>query len=638
MPASSSKVVHSDSVVYNTPSTPFIQIALAGTELHALVDTGSGLSLITDDCRKSIPALSTQSISRSFVLASSVTGQPLDILGSVTAPIHIGDVTFSHVFHVVRTATYPVIIGWDFLIEHNVTVNISLTRLELHNTTVPFSSPHSLIPVQNSAVTIAQVTIPPLSEVVVPISVKDKGVANLFIDTLGLTLGVARTLTTVQKGRAIVRVVNPTNEQVSLDAGCPLGQIFSVTGNAHDEYALVSAVTSSEALRGHPMSDVHLEDGQLNADEQVELKSLLKEFSDIFSVHSHDYGKTNLITHSINTGNAAPIKLRPYRTSPATQAVLQQEVSKLLDHNIIEESQSPWSAPVVLVRKKDGTHRFCVDYRRLNDVTIKDSHPLPRVDDTLGRLAGARVFSTIDLTAGYWQIPLNPSDKEKTAFSTGAGLYQFCMMPMGISNAPPSFQRLMELVLRGLHWSICLIYLDDIIIYSADFSQHLQHLREVFQRFRTAGLKLKPSKCQFARSSVTFLGHRVSSAGIEPDPSNIDKVRTWPIPISATQVRAFLGLCSYYRRFISQFAKTAEPLYHLTHKGVPFTWSVEANEAFLVLKQALTSSPIIAFPNFSAPFLLYTDASLHSVGSVLSQKKEGKEHVIAYASHVLSAA
>ncbi len=501
----------------------------------------------------------------------------------MTAPIHIGDVTFSHVFHVVRTATHPVLIGWDFLIEHNVTVDIPHSRLQLYNTSVPLSPLQSLIPVQSSAVSVAQVTVPPMSEMVIPISVKDNGVANPFTDTyVGIlepqpppvvALGVARTLTSVQKGRGMIRVVNPTNDQVSLDAGCPLGQLFSVTGNTHDEYALVSAVTTpTEAV--HPMPEVHLEDTQLNADEQAQLKSLVTEFADIFSSHSHDYGKTNLITHSINTGDAAPIKLRPYRTSPATQAVLQQEVSKLLDHNIIEESHSPWSAPVVLVRKKDSTHRFCVDYRRLNDVTIKDAHPLPRVDDTLDRLSGARVFSTIDLTAGYWQIPLNPNDKEKTAFSTGTGLYQFRMMPMGISNAPPSFQRLMELVLRGLHWSVCLIYLDDIIVYSADFPQHL---REVFQRFRTAGLKLKPSKCHLAHSSVTFLGHRVSSAGVEPDPSNIDKVKTWPIPTSATQVRAFLGLCSYYRRFIRHFARTAEPLYHLTHKGVSFSWSAEAN-------------------------------------------------------------
>lgn len=157
----------------------------------------------------------------------------------------------------------------------------------------------------------------------------------------------------------------------------------------------------------------------------------------------------------------------------------------------------------------------------------------------------------------------------------------------------------MELVLRGLHWSICLIYLDNIIVYSANFPQHLKHLRDIFQRFRTAGLKLKPSKCHLACSSVTFLGHCVSSAGVEPDPSNIDKVKTWPIPTSATHVRAFLGLCSYFRRFIRHFARTAEPLYHLTHNGVSFSWSAAANEAFSVLKQELTSQPIMAFPNFS---------------------------------------
>ncbi len=196
----------------------------------------------------------------------------------------------------------------------------------------------------------------------------------------------------------------------------------------------------------------------------------------------------------------------------ATQAVLQQEVSKLLDHNIIEESHSPWSAPVVLVREKDGTHRFCVDYRHLNDVTIKDSHPLPRVDDTLDRLSGARVFSTIDLTAGYWQIPLNPNDKEKTAFSIGTGLNQCRMMPMGLSNAPPSFQRLMELVLRGLHWSICLIYLDDIIVYSADFPQHLQPGLENEKKLN----RFTPSRIDI----LTFLFLRSSCIIIVPKPVN----------------------------------------------------------------------------------------------------------------------
>ncbi|KAL7863381.1 hypothetical protein SRHO_G00123650 [Serrasalmus rhombeus] len=394
-------------------------------------------------------------------------------------------------------------------------------------------------------------------------------------------LAIARTLTTVHDGQGLVRVVNPSPEPVSLAGGCPLGQVFSLSGRPQEEYTLVSVAATSSAS-SCPTPAVDLSHTCLTPSEIPQLETLLKDFADVFSSHPYDYGRTDLTHHAINTGDAKPIKLRPYRASPATQVLLQQEVDKLLEHGIIEESHSPWSAPVVLVRKKDGTHRFCVDYRRLNAVTIKDSHPLPRVDDTLDRLAGACVFSTIDLTAGYWQIPLHPRDKEKTAFSTGTGLFHFRMMPMGISNAPPSFQRLMELVLRGLHWNICLIYLDDIIVYSTDFAQHLQHLREVFQRFRSAGLKLKPSKCHLACSSVTFLGHQVSSA------------------------------------------------------GVLFEWSPAAADAFKTLKHALTSPPILAFPNLSAPFLLYTDASLHAIGSVLSQRVAGKEHVIAYASHTLS--
>ncbi|KAL6466207.1 hypothetical protein MHYP_G00263400 [Metynnis hypsauchen] len=545
-----------------------------------------------------------------------------------------------------RRDSHPVILGWDFLTQHNVTLSIPQAHIQLHDTTVPFAPMQHLIPVQCAAITASPVTVPPLSEMVITVSV-NSSTTKLPCSTsyVGIVepqppstsaLAVARTLTTVRDGQGLVRVVNPTSDPVSLAGGCPLGQVFSVSGRSHDKYTLVSAVSTCSTPRG-PAPTVDLSNTCLTPDEIPHLESLLRDFGDVFSSHPYDYGRTDLVHHCIDTGAEKPIKLRPYRASPATQVLLKTEVDKLLEHGIIEESHSPWSAPVVLVRKKDGTHRFCVDYRRLNSVTVKDSHPLPRVDDTLDRLAGAQIFSTIDLTAGYWQIPLHPRDKEKTAFSTGSGLFHFRMMPMGISNAPPSFQRLMELVLCGLHWDICLIYLDDIIVYSTDFSQHLQHLKEVFQRFRAAGLKLKPSKCHLARSSVTFLGHHISSAGIRPDPANIEKVSSWPVPHSATEVRAFLGLCSYYRRFIRQFSHIAEPLHRLTHKGVVFEWSSAANDAFQTLKQALTSPPVLAFPNLSAPFLLHTDASLHAIGSVLSQKVAGKEHAIAFASHTLSA-
>lgn len=283
----------------------------------------------------------------------------------------------------------------------------------------------------------------------------------------------------------------------------------------------------------------------------------------------------------------------------------------------------------MLVRKKDGSYRFCIDYRKVNAVTIKDSYPLPRPADALDSLSGACWFSTMDLCSGYWQVELEAQDKEKTAFSTGSGLYQFKVMPMGLTNAPPTFQRLMELVLHGLHWKECLIYLDDVLVFSRSFADHLQSLTEVFSRFRSAGLKLKAKKCQFAQTQVTFLGHVVSNQGLQPDARNLEKVRRWPTPRTATEVRAFIGLCSYYRRFIKNFSVIAAPLHTLTHKGAIFKWTVECEDAFQSVKHALTHPPIVAHPIFTQPFLLYTDASQGSIGSMLSQRQDDKERVIA---------
>ncbi|KAL6471730.1 hypothetical protein MHYP_G00203800 [Metynnis hypsauchen] len=242
----------------------------------------------------------------------------------------------------------------------------------------------------------------------------------------------------------------------------------------------------------------------------------------------------------------------------------------------------------------------------------------------------------MDLASGYWQVELEPQDREKTAFTTGHALYHFKVMPTGLTNAPPTFQRLMELVLRGLHWKECLIYLDDVLVFSWTFSQHLDSLDEVLGRFRSAGLKLKASKCSFAYSQVTFLGHVVSSQGLQPDAKNLDKVLNWPTPTTTTEVRAFVGLCSYYRRFIRNFSVIAAPLHALTQKGALFSWMPACEDAFQSLKHALTNPPIVAHPVFSQPFLLYTDASQDCIGSVLAQVQEQKERVISYASHTLT--
>ena len=243
----------------------------------------------------------------------------------------------------------------------------------------------------------------------------------------------------------------------------------------------------------------------------------------------------------------------------------------MLSRGVIEPSHSPWASPIVLVRKKDGSTRFCVDFRKVNDCTRKDAQPLPRIDDTLDAEGGARYFSTIDLASGYWQVAVNPGDKEKTAFITPYGLYQFMVMPFGMCNAPATFQRLMERVLAGLHWTSCLVYLDDIIVFSHTVHEHFQQLRDVLARLRGAGLKVKATKCHLLQSRVSYLGHVISDQGISTDPEKVKCIANWPVPTSQKQLQCFLGLASYYRRFINGFALVAScpsPCPHTQGEGM----------------------------------------------------------------------
>ena len=237
---------------------------------------------------------------------------------------------------------------------------------------------------------------------------------------------------------------------------------------------------------------------------------------------------------TINTGDAPPIR-QPVRRLPlAKREEAERAVQEMREQDVIEPSASPWSSPIVLVNKKDGSTRFCVDYRKLNNITHKDSYPLPHIDDTIEALSGAKFFSTLDLKSGYWQVPLDDSAKEKTAFSTGSGLWQFNVMPFGLCNAPATFERLMEQVLFGLPMSVTLVYLDDIIVPGQSFSQHIANLRQVFERLRKAKLKLSPKKCILFQRKVQYLGHVVSEEGISPDPGKIEAVKTWPRPATVT--------------------------------------------------------------------------------------------------------
>ena len=378
--------------------------------------------------------------------------------------------------------------------------------------------------------------------------------------------------------------------------------------------------------------------GKTEAEKRV-IAALLSRYSDTFSKNEWDIGLTDLTEHAIDTGDAAPIKQRPRRVPLAFAAEEKAAIDDLLKKGVIQKSTSPWASPIVFVRKKSGAVRPCVDYRKVNALVKPDGFPLPRIQDCLDAVGGMSLFSSFDLTSGYFQIPLKKDDVPKSAFTCKYGLFEMTRMPFGLNNSCGTFQRTMELVLQGLQWQTCLVYIDDIIVFGATFEEHIQRVDEVLDRIKKSGLKLKPDKCHLLQTEVVFLGHIVSKDGVRPDPNNIAKVANWPRPENPRQVKQFVATGSYYRRFIKDFAKIAQPLTQLTRKDVKFNWSDDCEKAFVRLKEALTGTEIMGYPlNEGDTFYLDVDASGAGIGGVLSQSQTGRERVLAYASRSLNKA
>jgi Reverse transcriptase (RNA-dependent DNA polymerase) len=277
-----------------------------------------------------------------------------------------------------------------------------------------------------------------------------------------------------------------------------------------------------------------------------------------------------MVMHEIDIGMERAIKQNAYQRPPKEKEIIREEIQKMLDKGIIQESSSPWTSPVVLVKKKDGETRFCVDYRKLNKITRKDRHPLPRIDDLLDSFGNSVCFTTLDLASGYWQIEMDPRDKEKTAFITDDGIYEFNIMPFGLTNAPATFQRMMNKAFAGIIGKFVVVYLDDLNIFSRNFNKHLVYLREVFEQLRNAGLKLKAKKCHFFKQELAFLGYVVSTDGVKPDQDKVRAVQEYSASQNLRELRQFLGLASYYRKFIKDFAMIAAPLNQLMRKEVKY--------------------------------------------------------------------
>ena len=491
-------------------------------------------------------------------------------------------------------------------------------------------------------------TLPPLSETVLSAHVdKPNGKLVGVLDPASLKNGAHTGSVLVKMNECIpVRILNPTPQELKLPAGTHLSKLVEAEAEALN-INTEESTDGNEGLLGkdslnhipaHLDTLVETSIKDHSKAEAEEIQTLLMKYSDVFAKNSSDVGRFSKITHQIVTGNAPPVRQRVRRTPLGFQGEEEQHLQSLLDAGIVVPSTSDWASPVVLVRKKDGGVRWCIDYRKLNDVTRKDSYPLPNIEECLDTLAGSTIFSTIDLQQGYHQIEMDPEDRRKTAFITRYGLFEYTRMPFGLCGAPGTFQRAMECVLKGLQWKMVLIYLDDVIVASRNLHEHIVHLEEVLQRFRESNLKLKPSKCSFFQASVLFLGHRICKDGIEANPDLTQIVQDWPVPQGVKDVQAFLGLSNYYRRFIEKYSDIAEPLYQLTKKGTVFRWGSEQQESFSILKERLVSPPILAYPLAQNTFILDTDASNHSIGAVLSQLQGNFERVISYASKRLGPA
>ncbi|KAK7921783.1 hypothetical protein WMY93_008685 [Mugilogobius chulae] len=416
-------------------------------------------------------------------------------------------------------------------------------------------------------------------------------------------------------------------------------------------------VTNFPAKSTSSHLNLNFGDSPITSEWRERVTEKLNAIGEVFSHHDLDFGCTDRVKHHITLHDETPFKQRARPIHPQDIAAVRRHLRELLEAGVIRESTSPFSSPIVVVKKKNGDVRLCIDYRKLNLQTIKDAYALPNLEESFTALTGSKWFSVLDLKSGYYQIEMNEADKPKTAFVTPLGFWEFNRMPQGVTNAPSTFQRLMERCMGDLHLKEVLVFLDDLIIFSDTLEEHERRLLRVLNRLKEYGLKLSPEKCKFFQTSVRYLGHIVSERGVETDPGKIAAIKSWPIPTNLKQLRSFLGFAGYYRRFIKGYSVIAKPLNDLTRgqtpsrkpksqvtaksycsPNLPFgeRWDDSCQHAFERLIEKLSSAPVLGFADPALPYILHTDASTTGLGAALYQEQDGKLRVIAFASRGLS--
>ena len=646
--------------------SPKLKIKIGGAELMATVDTGSQVTTVTESFVQR-ELMQVQPLRKlSWFRLTAANGLEIPLAGYLVADINImGKTLKDQIVMVLKESPGR---QSSCLLGMNIIKNIP--SLNLGSAPAPQAPPNStkLRMVRAESATV----IPANSLTMIGATCCNPAMTtDVLVESSAVPprpgLFVLPSFAKVERGRTAVPIVNTTGEDFIL----PRHQLIGTAGDASRVHQVTIEVNSAETsnwsstyqagdVRGDKGCDIdrtllaEMINPDLPAGDRARLEHLVRENRDVFAWSDSDLGFTDLVKHRIVLTDDIPVRQSYRRIPPSTLREVESHIQDLLERGIIQPSASPYATPIVVVRKKNGELRLCCDYRKLNAKTRRDSYPLPRIDECLDALGGAQHFSTLDLASGYHQVAMAPEDKHKTTFICPFGTYEWNRMPFGLCNAPATFQRLMQSAMSQHIFRILLVYLDDLLVYSDTFDKHLESLSTVFQRLREVGVKLNPNKCGFAKAEVAFLGHRISADGIATDPEKTRAVMDFPTPQTLRDVRSFVGLASYYRRFVKGFASIARPLHslisavhekhHKDHKKgerkpLKELWTKECDSAFRTLRNALSEPPVLAYADYSSEFILETDACQEGLGAILSQKdKDGRVRVIAYASRTVRAA
>ena len=642
--------VHFSTNSIGSPSHPFyIYGTVNNVQIPFLLDTGSAVTIIDEEIW--LQTDNRKQLEKAPFAIRSVTQHTIEVLGQAMMDIKLRTKknsirNFSFQTLVARGLTQQAILGLDFMKAFRATVNVYSQKLDLyigktkssHHLIQGKTDTRSVNVIITEKVEVQEKTEKRL-ECTLEEDIEDGTEVYFEADTKFLattSIALAGAVDRVHKNNITIQLINPTCQKVSIPVGTVVGRVEMIST---DQKHSVNSVEPTRFDDAQHLNSVDIGDDYFPPAEKDRIRKLLREFADIFSKNEYDLGRTGLIQHSIEIIGEKPKRCGPRPLNPAMRQELEKQVNDMLHQDLIQPSRSEYACPVVLVRKKDGTLRFCCDFRKVNDASRKDSYPLPRISEVISTLSGARVFSTLDLKSGYHQIEMNPEDSPKTAFSTQFGLFEWKVMPMGLSGSPSTFQRLMDLLMTGLAWRGVLVYLDDLLIFGRNHDEHYSNLREVLTRLRGANLKLSPKKCHILKSKVTYLGHVIQNGEVMPDPEKTRLIETFPVPVNIKQVRSFTSLASYYRKFVKNFAVIVKPLLSMLEKGKDFVWTQECQEAFETLKQRLVNETKLTLPDFTKNFRLACDASGIALGAVLSQVDcNNIERPIAFASRVLSKA